>query len=422
MKAIGVRAEQTDPMQANGDWDGYTLVIQSPDMWRCLMKIWTQSNSASDAKNTAVIFVSIELSRKGWLIAIHTPVVDKVGLHKLKAGDYSGLLSLIHRVMKKTERTIGGPVKVLSCYEAGYDGFWLHRLLTKAGIINHVIDPASLQVNRRARRAKTDRIDVIGLLRALMAFYRGEDQVFSVVQVPSIEEEDVRRIHRERERLIKERIQHVNRIKGLLATQGIYDYEPLKRGRRERLEATETAMGTPVPYHLRHEIMRHLQRLELVLEMIRAVEAQRDALAEAEPVANQDSQKIQQLATLRAIGPQFATVLANEVFQKNFANRRQVASYAGLSPSPFNSGSLVREQGISKAGNPRARTTMIEMAWLWLRYQPQSALTRWFHKRVGTGTGRVRRITIVALARKLLIALWRFLETGLVPDGAKFKT
>ena len=385
------------------------------------MKSWTPSNSTSDAKNAAVIFVSIELSRKGWLVAIHTPLADKIGLHKLQAGDNASLLSLIRRNSKKVERTKSEPVRVLSCYEAGYDGFWLHRFLAEAGIFNHVIDPASLQINRRARRAKTDRIDAIGMLRALMAFYRGEDQVFSVVQVPSVEKEDARRIHRERERLIKERIQHVNRIKGLLATQGSYDYEPLKRHRRERFEALETAMGTPIPHHLRHEIMRHLQRLELVLEMIREVEAQRDAVIEAEPEANESSRKTQQLVTLKAIGPQFATVLVGEVFHKNFVNRRQVASYAGLSPSPFNSGSLVREQGISKAGNPRARTTMIEMAWLWLRYQPQSVLARWFHERAGTSTGRVRRITIVALARKLLIALWRFLETGLLPDGAELK-
>jgi transposase len=385
------------------------------------MKTWNPSNPRSDTKNTATIFVSIELSRKSWLVGIHTPLADKVGLHKLKAGDSVGLLALIRRITKKVEQTTSGTVTVLSCYEAGYDGFWLHRVLVAAGIINHVIDPASLQVNRRARRAKTDRIDAISLLRALMAFHRGEDQVFSAVQVPSVEKEDARRVHRERERLIKERIQHVNRIKGLLATQGIYDYEPLRRHRLERFEALTTAMGTAVPHHLRNEIMRHLQRLDLVLEMIRAVEAQRNTVIEAEPAANESSRKIRQLVRLRAIGPQFATVLVGEVFHKHFANRRQVASYAGLAPSPFNSGSLVREQGISKAGNPRARTTMIEMAWIWLRYQPHSALSRWFHERVGTGTGRVRRITIVALARKLLIALWRFLETGLIPDDAELK-
>ena len=385
------------------------------------MKTQSRSIPTSDAENAAVIFVSIELSKKSWLIGIHTPLVDKIGLHKVEAGDSASLLALIRRIKKKIERTMRGPVKVRSCYEAGYDGFWLHRVLAEAGIINHVIDPASLQVNRRARRAKTDRIDALGMLRALMAFQRGEEQVFSVVQVPSVEGEDARRVHRERERLIKERIQHVNRIKGLLATQGIYDYEPLRRHRRDRFEALETAIGTPIPGHLRNEIMRHLQRLELVLEMIRAVEAQRDSVVEAEPAANESSRKIQHLVRLKAIGPQFATVLVGEVLHKHFANRRQVASYAGLAPSPFNSGSSIREQGISKAGNPRARTTMIEMAWLWLRYQPYSALSRWFHERVGTGTGRVRRITIVALARKLLVALWRFLETGLLPDGAELK-
>jgi transposase len=385
------------------------------------MKTRNSSNPTSDAEQAAVIFVSIELSRKAWLAAIHTPLADKVGLHKLEAGDSAALHSLIHRIKEKVERTVSGPVTVLSCYEAGYDGFWLHRVLAEAGIINHVIDPASLQVNRRSRRAKTDRIDALGMLRALMAYHRGEDQVFSAVRVPSVEQEDARRVHRERERLIKERIQHVNRIKGLLATQGIYDYEPLRRHRHERFEALMTAMGTPTPSHLRTEITRHLQRLDLVLEMIRAVEAERDGVIEAEPAADDSSRKIRQLMKLKAIGPQFATVLVGEVFHKPFANRRQVASYAGLTPSPFNSGSLVREQGISKAGNPRARTTMIEMAWLWLRYQPHSALSRWFHERVGTGMGRIRRTTIVALARKLLIALWRFLETGLLPDGAELK-
>lgn len=373
------------------------------------------------AESATMIFVSIELSKKSWLIAIHTPLADKIGLHKVEAGDGSELLVLIRRLTTKVQRAMSGPVKVLCCYEAGYDGFWLHRVLLEAGIINHVIDPASLQVNRRARRAKTDRIDALGMVRALMAFERGEDQVFSVVQVPSVEEEDARRVHRERERLIKERIQHVNRIKGLLATQGIYDYEPLRRHMHERFEALTTAMGTALPRHLRDEIMRHLLRLELVLEMIRTAERQRDAVVEAQPAANESGLKIQNLARLKAIGPQFATVLVGEVLHKQFANRRQVASYAGLTPSPFNSGFVEREQGISKAGNPRARTTLIEMAWLWLRYQPHSALSRWFHERVGTARGRIRRITIVAVARKLLIALWRYVETGLLPDGAELK-
>lgn len=186
----------------------------------------------------------------------------------------------------------------------------------------------------------------------------------------------------------------------------------------DQFDALKTALGTAIPRNLRNEVMRHLQRLELVLDMIRAIEVERNTVINA---ANQSCRKMQRLTTLKAIGPQLATVLVGEVFHKDFANRRRVASYAGLSPSPYNSGDVVREQGISKAGNPRARTAMIEMAWIWLRYQPNSALSRWFHERVGRGTGRIRRITIVALARKILIALWRFLETGLIPDGAELK-
>jgi len=384
------------------------------------MKTQSLSSSIIITENDTTIFVSVELSRKSWLIGIHTPLVDKIAIHKLEAGDSVGLLALIRRTTQKVARASGMSVTVLSCYEAGYDGFWLHRILNEAGYINLVIDPASIQVNRRARRAKTDRLDAIGMVRALMAFKRGEEQVFSVVQVPSVEREDARRIHRERERLIKERIQHVNRIKGLLATQGIYDYEPLRRNMIDRFEALKTAMGTAIPRRLHNEMMRHLQRLELVLEMIKAIEAERDAVV-AGVIDNESSRKIQQLVALKAIGPQIATVLVGEVFHKKFSNRRHLASYAGLTPSPFNSGSMVREQGISKAGNPRARTTMIEMAWLWLRYQPNSALSNWFRERVGNGVGRIRRITIVALARKLLIALWRFLETGLIPDGVELK-
>ncbi len=209
---------------------------------------------------------------------------------------------------------------------------------------------------------------------------------------------------------------------GLLATQGIYDFQSLRRDRFNRFDVLKTATGSSLPPRLQSEIKRHLRRLELVLEMIAEIEAERDDVFKTESPIDERGRKIQQLARLRAIGPQFATVLVGEVFHRTFDNRRHLASYTGLTPSPFNSGLVVRDQGISKAGNPRARTTMIELAWQWLRYQPASVLSQWFKERVGSGTGRIRRITIVALARKLLIALWRFLETGLIPDGAEMKT
>ena len=314
------------------------------------------------------------------------------------------------------------PVEIISCYEAGYDGFWLHRLLEAHGIRNYVIDPASLQVDRRARRAKTDRVDVERLLRSLMAYLRGEPKVWSVVRVPSVVEEDDRRLHRERDRLINERIQHSNRIKGLLAIHGIYEYEPLRRDRMQQLERLRTADGQTLPPRLKAEILRELQRLVLVIGMIKTIEAERDAIASAKTEAEHTSaKKIQNLAKIKCIGPEFANSLVGEVFYRSFDNRKQLASYVGLTPAHFQSGAMSRDQGISKAGNAKARTVMIELAWLWLRHQPDSPLSIWFRDRVGKLKGRIRRITIVAVARRLLIALWRYLENGMVPEGAILK-
>jgi transposase len=373
---------------------------------------------ASAADQPATIFVALELSRASWVVAVHTPLTDKIGLHKLKGGDSEGLLALIARFQARAQAALGRPVAVVSCYEAGYDGFWLHRLLEAHGVRNHVLDPASLQVNRRARRAKTDRIDAASLLRALMAHWRGEPKVVSVVRVPSVAEEDARRLHRERHRLVGERTRHVNRIKGLLATQGIYDYQPLRRDRRQRLAELRTGDGGAVPPRLEAELGRELTRLELVLQMIGEVEAERDALAAGQARGHPHADTIARLTAFKGVGPEFATVLAGEVLYRAFANRRQLAAYVGLDASPWRSGAMSRDQGIAKAGNPKARTTMIELAWMWLRHQPDSALSAWFRARVGALMG----IAIVALARKLLIALWRYVETGLVPAGATLKT
>jgi transposase len=340
----------------------------------------------------------------------------------LKPCDGKELLDLCERIRTRVARETGKRVEIVSCYEAGYDGFWLHRLLEAHGIRNYVIDPASLQVNRRARQAKTDHIDTERMLRSLMAYLRGEPKVWSVVRVPSVAEEDDRRLHRERDRLINERIQHVNRIKGLLAIHGIYNYEPLRRDRMQRLERLHTADGRTLPPRLKAEILRELQRLELVLGMIKTIETERDAIAAAKTEAvHSRTKKIQGLAKIKSIGPEFATTLVGEVFYRSFDNRKQLASYVGLTPAHFQSGPSCRDQGISKAGNPKARTVMIELAWLWLRYQPDSSLSVWFRDRVGKLKGRIRRITIVAVARKLLIALWRYLETGLVPERAILK-
>ena len=372
--------------------------------------------------NDAVVFVAMELSKSTWLLAAQGSPSGKSSSHRVEAGDIPGLLALLCRLQARERQACGdGEAQIVVGYEAGYDGFWLQRRLAAEGITCRVMDPGSLQVNRRARRAKTDRLDAAMLLRALIAWCRGDRAACHMVQVPSVGREDARRTHRERQRLVAERVQHVNRIKGLLAMQGIHDYQPLRRDRTARVGELRTWDGHELPPRLRREINRELKRLELVLEQLEAVETERDA-AVAEPAADDaDAAKIALLAKLSGIGNELATVLVREGLFRSFANRKEVAAYAGLTPMPFASGERHREQGISKAGNPLLRKAMVELAWLWLRYQPDSTLARWFIERVGSARGRIRKITAVALARKLLVALWRYLTAGLMPEGAHLK-
>jgi transposase len=271
-------------------------------------------------------------------------------------------------------------------------------------------------VNRRARRAKTDRLDAEGMLRVLAAWLGGDRQVCSMVRVPTPEEEDAKRPHREREHLVQEKLRLVNRIEALLFTQGIRARPSLRSWERDLAEL-RTGDGRALPPLLRAELDRLRRRLVLILELIRETEAER---AEALAAAADDAmaQKITALQRIRGVGANFAAVLGREVFYRSFANRRQLASYVGIAPTPHQSGGTDRDRSISRAGNARARTTLIQLAWLWLRYQPGSALATWFRERVGALQGRTRRIAIVAMARRLLVALWRYVETGVMPDGA----
>lgn len=241
-----------------------------------------------------------------------------------------------------------------------------------------------------------------------------------MVRVPAPEEEDRRRIGRERKALVAERVLHVNRVKGLLFSQGIRDYEPLRRDRRPRLEELRTGDGRALPGYIRAQVSRELDRLELLLEQIKAVEAERDALVTSMTVGA--AAPTAMLLGIKGVGPEFAAILHSECLFRQFDNRRQVAAYAGLAPTPWQSGSINREQGVSKAGNSRLRTTMIQLAWLWLRHQPDSMLARWFQERVKRNGGRLKKATIVALARKLLVALWKYVTAGVVIEGAVMKT
>src|ERR1700749_658269 len=362
----------------------------------------TVETTVRDHSNT--LFASLELSKAKWLVTANSPGEEKFSKHVVEGGDGASLLVLLARLKAKAEQRHGVSVKVVVIQEAGLDGFWIHRLLVQSRSESHVVDAASIAVARRHRRAKTDAIDGVSLLRTLRAWARGARRVCSMVWPPSPEEEDQRRLSRERGTLLKERIQHTNRIKGLLSGQGIRGYDRLKPDR---------------PARLKPEIRRELAGIDVVASQLATVERDRDALVRTQTTEPTNPSAL--LIKLKGVGIEFASLVWLEGLFRSSTNRRQGAAYAGLAPSPWQSGGTNRDQGISKAGNHRLRHVMIELAWFWLRHQPDSALSRWFHNRVGTAKGRVRRIAIVALARKLLVALWRYVTQGIVPEGAILK-
>ncbi len=375
--------------------------------------------AATVRANAITLFASLELSKSKWVVTMNSPGSEKFSRHSVEGGNGGCLLGLLSRWRGKAEERYGVAIKTVVIQEAGLDGFWIHRLLLANGIESHVVDAGSIAVARRHRRAKTNSIDGETLLRTLMAWGRGERRVCSMVQAPSPEDEDRRRLTRERGTLVKERIQHTNRIRGLLSGQGVRDYNPLRGDCLERLEALRTGDGRPLPPLLKAEILRELDRIAVVTTQLATVERARDALVHTEVEKPDTPAGV--LIKLKGIGPEFASLLWLEALFRRFANRRQVGAYGGLAPSPWQSGSIERDQGISKSGNHRLRRTMIELAWSWLRHQPNSALSRWFRARVGAAKGQIRRIAIVALARKLLVALWRYVTQGVVPEGAELK-
>lgn len=377
---------------------------------------------------TDPIFVAIEMSRSKWVVGTHVPASDKVGIHTLDWGDTAALFTLIDRLRSRAAGNLGTvDVPILCCYEAGYEGFWLYRVLTAAGHRVLVIDPTSLLVNRRAKRAKTDRLDAKAMIRALMAYDRGEDQVLRAVHVPSVGQDDQRRLMRERRRLVQERTAHTNRIKGLLMTQGIIGFDPRSGDAERRLEELVKGDARPLGPRLRDEIRREVVRLRLVTEQLDAVNAERDAVALAEQVdlssvdseqADVEASMIPALTRIKGVGPNDASILVREAFWRKFNNRREIAAWSGFTPTPWASGAISRDQGITKSGPASFRAHMLQIAWRWLYWQPHSRLSEWFKARTNGATGRLRRIMVVALARKLLIALWRYATTGLVPTGA----
>jgi transposase len=379
----------------------------------------------------ARLLVSFELSQKQWVLTMRQPHSAKLSRFAVVAHDMEKVLSILTAQRVRAEQHYGCPVTIVSIYEAGLDGFWLHRWLEAHQVESHVVHPTSILGPQHKKKVKTDRIDGVKLWHSLGAWLGGNQQACSMVVPPSVEQEDRRRPSRERGELVAERIRLCNRIGGLLANQGIVGFQPLRKGALQALGALRTGDGRELAQHLRTTIERMLQRLALLVEQIKAVEAERDALLRAAPDAAEpatgetkapgEPSMEQQLLRLRGIGAEFATVLPAECLYKQFDNRRQIAAFVGLAPTPWSSGSVEHEQGISKAGNRRLRKTMVELAWSWTRHQPGSALTRWFFAKIRGQSARVKRIAIVALARKLLVALWRYVRDGVVPEGAVLK-
>jgi transposase len=375
-------------------------------------------NAATAFDHDSTLIVALELSGKSWEVGAVVPGVVRRPRRRLAARDMAGLLTSIERW--KVEAKSAGRVvrRVVLTYEAGRDGFWIARYLLAQGIEVHVMHPASIPVDRRSRRAKTDRIDLDMLLRTFLAWLRGEPRVCSMVRIPSEAEEDMRRPGRERERLVRERLQVENRMENLLCLHGVTGFKPRLRKAPERLEAVRSFAGAPLPEKTMAELKRLMARHRLASEQLREIEAERDQVATAvEP--DQAGQKIQHLTRIVSLGQETATLLVRELFCRAFRDRRALASFVGLTGTPFRSGGMEREQGIGKNGNARVRRILMQLAWRWLRFQPESALSRWFAERTAGAKGRIRKVMIVALARKLLIALWRYLETGEVPAGAR---
>lgn len=360
-----------------------------------------------------VLYLAFELSQKQWKLGFTIGIGQPPRIRNIAARDLNALQWEIRQARQRFH--LPENTSVVSCYEAGRDGFWLHRYLRHQGIANWIVDLASIEINRRMKRAKTDCLDVSKLLTMLMRYHLGERKVWRTVTVPDEECEDRRHFHRELADLKVERTRHINRIKGLLTGQGVCT--PIQPDFLDFLSTVRLWNGNSLPKELRSRLEHEYQRIQLVNQQIDELEAyRRETLRTSQ---QPHIQQVRQLMRLQGVGINSAWLFVMEFFSwRAFHNRREIGALAGLTSTPYQSGETNQEQGISKAGNRHIRAMIIEIAWGWLRFQPDSQLSRWYQQRFGQGSSRLRRIGIVALARKLLIELWRYLETGIPPDGA----
>lgn len=372
--------------------------------------------NTTDGPAERTLYLAFELGNSEWKLGFSLGLGQSPRQRKVQAGDLAGLEAEIRRAKERFK--IAETTRVVSCYEAGRDGFWLHRYLVSQGVENRVVDSASIEVNRRAKRAKTDNLDVQKLLTMLLRYDSGEEKVWSVVHVPSVEAEDSRHLHRQLSAFKADRTRHSNRIKGMLVGQGVR--LPVEADFLERIEQVRLWDGRALPPGLRARLKREFAGYQFVADQVHQLEVERRELLRSSTETRVD--QVRQLLQLRGLGENSAWLFVREFFSwREFRTRRQVGGLAGLTPTPYQSSEQSREQGIDKAGNRSIRTMAIEIAWGWLRHQPESELSLWFQQRFGQGSKRLRKIGIVALARKLLIALWRYLAYGELPAGAQLK-
>jgi len=368
-------------------------------------------------ETTADLYLAFELGAPNWKLAFSTGLGQKPRMRTIAVRDLETLNKEIASAKKRFR--LPASAKVVSCYEAGRDGFWLHRHLISKGVDNLVVDSSSIEVNRRKRRAKTDRLDAEKLVRMLIRFCYGDRKVWSVVRVPSVEAEDRRQMHRERNSLLKEKNRAVNRIRGLLATHGIR-LKASMRFSEEWVESIRLWDGSRLPERMRNRLKREWKLVLFLKNQLASLE--KDRREELRRAEEPDLEKIKRLQKLKGVGEVSSWIVVREFFGwREFRNRKEVGSLAGLTGTPSDSGNSKHEQGISKAGNRHIRGVTVELAWSWTRFQPKSALTQWFNQRFANAGKVARKIGIVAVARQLLIALWEFVEMGVLPEGAELK-
>ena len=368
--------------------------------------------------HASTLVAVLELSGKSWELGASVPGVSRRPRRKLAAGQLAEIVKVIEQWKAEASKAGHTVSRVVLGYEAGRDGFWIARALRGYGIEVYVMHPSSIAVERRGRRAKTDRIDVDMLLGTLLGWLRGEPRRCTMAPIPSEAEEDMREPGREREALVSARLKLENQIGSQLIRFGIVAFRPRLKKAAQKLEELRTFDGRPLPPKTMEKLRRLMTRHRLLSEQLKEIEAARQQVM---TVVDPDriERAIQFLVRIVGLGVETATVLVHEVFSRRFRDRKALAAFVGLTGTPFNSGGSTREQGISKNGNPRVRRIMTQLMWRWLKFQPGSALARWFAERTGGAKGRIRKIMAIALARKLLVALWRYLEDGVVPEGVR---